>query len=69
MEEVRIGRNCGHPYLLLAENGVHIPPELVSGAFGSNVISWVVVREGDTWKIRRNANSGTGNNASWGGYK
>jgi hypothetical protein len=39
MEEVRIARNCGHPYLLLAENGVHIPPELVSGAFGSNVIS------------------------------
>jgi uncharacterized protein (TIGR02246 family) len=31
--------------------------------------SWVVVREGDTWKIRRNTNSGTGDNASWGGYK
>lgn len=37
IEEVRIACRCGHPYLLLAENDVRIPPELVSGAFRTRV--------------------------------
>jgi hypothetical protein len=38
MDEVRIAHDGGRPYLLLAENDVQIPPELVSGAFGGNAI-------------------------------
>jgi TIR domain len=38
MDEVRIAHLHGHPYLLVAENGVQIPPELIAGAFGSKVI-------------------------------
>ena len=39
MEEVRISHACGRPYLLLAENDVQIPQDLLSGAFGGNAIS------------------------------
>jgi hypothetical protein len=39
MDEVQIAHHSGKPYLLLAENGVHIPPELKAGAFGGNSIA------------------------------
>jgi TIR domain len=38
LDEIRIALSCGHPYLLVAENGVNIQAELVAGAFGNDVI-------------------------------
>ena len=38
MEEVRIAHGRGHPYLLLAEQDVRIPPDLAARAYGGGVV-------------------------------